>query len=25
LKKHNFIEEKIMVPLVRHLEKAILL
>lgn len=25
LKKHNFIEEKIMVPLVGHLEKAILL
>ena len=24
LKKHTFIEEKIMVPLVRHLEKAIL-
>ena len=24
LKKHTFIEEKIMVPLVKHLEKAIL-
>ena len=24
LKKHTFIEEKIMVPLVQHLEKAIL-
>jgi regulator of cell morphogenesis and NO signaling len=24
LKKHNFIEEKIMVPLVKHLENAIL-
>ena len=24
LKKHTFIEEKIMVPLVHHLEKAIL-